>query len=1269
MTASYLANPPTSRVGSKAITTSEPGEYYAEYSADAATSASASWDSNICNDLPASTLLFENVISNQSDISASTLQACASAHQKQVKTQSERQKQVQVLDRHFEHKATDELSDSEDEIVYAVGQGGPTKKKYKPVAKKVRPIGTTMPNEFRIVRRIPSDPLIGMRDMPTRPPEWEPSPYITRERLDGFKIGEGDFLWPEEVKLVKWIIMQHEKVFAWKEAERRRFRSDYLPPVKIPTVPHTPWVRRHLPIPPAVRTELMKLLYDKIKAGVYEESNSSYRASWFCVTKKDGKSLRIVHDLQPLNAVTIRDSGGLPTPDEFSEECTGFTCLSALDQYSSYDLQLLHEDSRDLTTFQTPLGTLRNVTLPMGWTNSVAVQQGNLVHLLAPVKDNKAAPFVDDVMVKGTRTYYRTSEGGYETIPQNPGIRRFVWESAQTLHEVLRRLDKAGASIGGKKAAMLVPQTTVVGYQCSFEGRKAEERTVQAVKNWHTCKNVSEVRAFLGTAGVARTFIKGFSQLAKPLVELVKKQVPWTWGQEQMDAMEALKEAVINAPCLKPIDYSCEREIILAVDSSYLGVGFILLQIGEDSRRYTARFGSINWNEREQRYSQSKIELYGLYRALRAMRLHIYGAKRLVVEVDAKYIKGMLNNPDEQPNATINRWIAAALLFDFELRHVPGEKYTGADGLSRRPYQDGDEIEEDDHEDWIDHHLGLSVLEAENPVYPSEYPTVTREGRLCRNQWTLAVTRAIQKARGGKLRDLIKEQEADEDNSDVSDASDEDDDEPGIQRRAGDDEEASAEDESDEEAPFTRNNSAQRKMREADLEQIREFWKTRKQPSGLGKRQEKRFIKRAAIFFMDEKGALFRKAPNGQHQLVVFEPRKRMKLLRQAHDELGHKGVLATRQKLATRFWWPYLSEDIQWYIRSCDQCQRWQNVILKVPPTVAPAPKLFQKVYADSMHMPRMANKKYIVHMRCGLSMWPEWRALGKESGAAIGKFIFEDILCRWGAVAEIVTDNGTPFVAALDWLRDRYKITHIRISPYNSPANGAIERRHYDTRQAIMKTAEEVKFWNNVVWAVFWAERITLSRVTAMTPYYASHGVEPLLPFDLTEATFGSDAWTANMSTEDLIAERAKLLLKRPEELEAIRHRVEQSRYKSAEEFEKRYQKQMQYYEHNPGEMVLVRNSAVDKELVRKVKPRFNGPYIVVRRTKGGSYVIAELDNTIALLRVAAFRLLPYYPRRGIAYELPKEVVEEAERMITYPDPTRDDDSGDPGAPEETQ
>jgi len=49
-------------------------------------------------------------------------------------------------------------------------------------------------------------------------------------------------------------------------------------------------------------------------------------------------------------------------------------------------------------------------------------------------------------------------------------------------------------------------------------------------------------------------------------------------------------------------------------------------------------------------------------------------------------------------------------------------------------------------------------------------------------------------------------------------------------------------------------------------------------------------------------------------------------------------------------------------------------------------------------------------------------------------------------------------------------------------------------------------------------------------------------------------------------------------------------------------------------PGDLVLICNSQVEKELDRKSKPRYLGPYEVVRRTQGGSYVLKEMDGTIS-------------------------------------------------------
>jgi hypothetical protein len=103
---------------------------------------------------------------------------------------------------------------------------------------------------------------------------------------------------------------------------------------------------RNIPTPSGILQEVISDYFkDKIKAGAYEPSSSSYRSRWFCVLKKDGKSLRTVHDLQPLNGVIIKDAGLPPIVDHFIEGFAGRACYSLFDLFVGYDHRDLNESS------------------------------------------------------------------------------------------------------------------------------------------------------------------------------------------------------------------------------------------------------------------------------------------------------------------------------------------------------------------------------------------------------------------------------------------------------------------------------------------------------------------------------------------------------------------------------------------------------------------------------------------------------------------------------------------------------------------------------------------------------------------------------------------------------------------------------------------------------------------------------------------------------------------------------------------------------------
>src|SRR5438309_3057592 len=159
--------------------------------------------------------------------------------------------------------------------------------------------------------------------------------------------------------------------------------------------------------------------------------------------------------------------------------------------------------------------------------------------------------------------------------------------------------------------------------------------------NWTVCKDLRDVRSFLGITGVLQAYIPSYAARAHWLQRMTKKEIPFEWGPKQIESMAAIKEGVQQAKVLKPIDYKGQGAVVLAVDTSYIAVGFYIYQEDQDDakKKYYAKFGSKNLNEQEAHFS--KRELFGLKEALRMNKKWLFGACKLIIETDAKYIKGM----------------------------------------------------------------------------------------------------------------------------------------------------------------------------------------------------------------------------------------------------------------------------------------------------------------------------------------------------------------------------------------------------------------------------------------------------------------------------------------------------------------------------------------------------------------------------------------------------------------------------------------------------
>ena len=427
----------------------------------------------------------------------------------------------------------------------------------------------------------------------------------------------------------------------------------------------------------------------------------------------------------------------------------------------------------------------------------------------------------------------------------------------------------SGCTFSGLKTVLCTKEITVLGHRCTIKGQLPDESRVAKIVNWGPCKDLMDICAFLGTIGICRLFIKNFSHCTHHIVKLTRKVAPWEFSQDQISAMEDLKQALLSFPTLRPINYASMASVILSVDTSQIAVSFILSQCNLDNpkHQYYVRFSSITLNNREAKSSQPKLELYGLYHALQLLKLYLMGIWNLIIKVDARYIKGMLRNPDISPSASMNRWILAILMFYFTLVHVPGTHHT-PDRFSRQKPQPGNKEEpENNLGDCIDNMN--SFLHSLNPhlsIHHCITPTPPIAPYVHSDSPTLDNTSSNNQQGNSDLKSY---------------------------------------------SIIPQSDSAI----EADckLERVQTWLKKLERPEGLSDSEYKTFMQYCTEFVIISK-QLWWKNPQG-HQKMVVPCNQQLFLITSAHNDIGHHRVYATNALLSEHYWWPDMAKDVKCFI------------------------------------------------------------------------------------------------------------------------------------------------------------------------------------------------------------------------------------------------------------------------------------------------------------------------------------------------------------------
>ena len=338
------------------------------------------------------------------------------------------------------------------------------------------------------------------------------------------------------------------------------------------------------PLTQGEQGKLEEYIKENLEKGYIRPSKSQYASPFFFVGKKDGK-LRPVIDYRKINSFTVPDRFPLPLIQELVDKVKDAAIFTKFDVRTGYWNIRFKEGDEHKAAFKTNMGLYEPIVMPFGLRNAPAVFQRMMNTQFADIiATGRVIIYMDDILI---------------ATPDD------LEEHRRLVNQVLKRLQELDLYLKPSKCAFETRRIEFLGVVLEQGTVTMDPVKVAGVADWKTPRNVKDIRKFLGFCNFYRRFIRGFSKIAKPLNDRLKKAAIWAWGKPEEDAFEKLKRQICEEPVLIQPDQTKPFEV--EIDASNFAIGAVLMQRDDKEILHPVAFFSrtLNPSPKELRCLQS----------------------------------------------------------------------------------------------------------------------------------------------------------------------------------------------------------------------------------------------------------------------------------------------------------------------------------------------------------------------------------------------------------------------------------------------------------------------------------------------------------------------------------------------------------------------------------------------------------------------------------------------------------------------------------------